>query len=94
MRLERVGAASDALAALGLAALALDEGGKVVASNALMESLQGFVQWRAADRVTLMDRRADELLGEAIARIGLADNGGVRSFPVGDAKDGARYLRP
>jgi DNA-binding CsgD family transcriptional regulator len=85
LHLARARAASQALAALGLAALVLDEGGKVLAANALIESLVNLVHWRTADRVTLKDRRADEMLGEALARITLNHNGGVRSFPVRDA---------
>jgi DNA-binding CsgD family transcriptional regulator len=85
LHLERAQAASQALAALGLAALVLDEGGKVLAANALIEGLDNLVHWRAADRMTLKDRRADEMLGEALARVVLNDNGGARSFPVRDA---------
>jgi DNA-binding CsgD family transcriptional regulator len=85
LHLERAKAASQTLAALGLAALVLEQGGRVLAANALIENLVNLVHWRAADRVTLKDRRADEMLGEALGRIALNDNGGVRSFPVRDA---------
>jgi DNA-binding CsgD family transcriptional regulator len=84
LHLERAQAASQTLAALGLAALVLDETGKVLTANALIESLTNIVHWRAGDRVTLMERRADEMLAEAVARIALNDNNGVRSFPVRD----------
>jgi DNA-binding CsgD family transcriptional regulator len=85
LHLERARAASQTLAALGLAALVLDDAGKVLAANALIEGMVNLVHWRSADRVTLKDRRADEMLGEALARIALNDNGGVRSFPVRDS---------
>jgi DNA-binding CsgD family transcriptional regulator len=85
LHLERAQAASQTLAALGLAALVLDEDGKVLAANALIEGLANLVHWRTADRVTLKDRRADEMLGDALARIALNDNGGVQSFPVRDS---------
>ncbi|MDO9561475.1 MAG: helix-turn-helix transcriptional regulator [Bradyrhizobium sp.] len=85
LHLERAQAAGQALAALGLAALVLDESGKVLAANALIEGLDDLVYWRAADRVTLKDRRADDMLGEALARVALNDHGGARSFPVRDA---------
>ena len=85
LHLARAQAASQALAALGLAALVLDEGGKVLAANALIEGMANLVHWRAADRVTIKDKRADEMLGEALARVAVNDNGGVRSFPVRDA---------
>ncbi|MDO9062714.1 MAG: helix-turn-helix transcriptional regulator [Bradyrhizobium sp.] len=84
LHLARAEAASQTLAALGLAALVLDDSGKVLAANALIEGLENLVDWRAADRVTLKDRCADELMGEALARVTLNDNGGVRSFPVRD----------
>jgi len=85
LHLERAQAASRTLAALGLAALVLDEAGKVLAANALIEGMVNLVHWRAAGRVTLKDRRADEMLGQALARIAHNDNGGVRSFPVRDS---------
>jgi DNA-binding CsgD family transcriptional regulator len=84
LHLERARAASEALAALGLAALVLNEAGKVLAANSLIEAAAFPLHWRASDRVTLRDSRADALLLSALSRIGLADNSGVRSFPVRD----------
>jgi DNA-binding CsgD family transcriptional regulator len=84
LHLERAQAASQTLAALGLAALVLDDSGKVLAANALIEGLANFVHWRSADRVMLKDGSADDMLGQALARIAANDNGGVRSFPVRD----------
>jgi DNA-binding CsgD family transcriptional regulator len=84
LHLERAQAASQALAALGLAALVLDEAGKVLAANTLIEGLPNLLHWRSANRMTLKERRADEMLTEALARIARNDNGGVRSFPVRD----------
>jgi DNA-binding CsgD family transcriptional regulator len=84
LHLERAQTASQTLAALGLAALVLDETGKVLAANTLIEGLGNLVHWRSADRVTLKDKSADEMLAEALARIAINDNGGVRSFPVRD----------
>jgi DNA-binding CsgD family transcriptional regulator len=88
LHLERAQAATQTLAALGLAALALDETGKVLTANALIEGLLNLVHWRSADRVMLKDQRANEMLDEALARIKLNDNGGVRSFPVRDSVTG------
>jgi DNA-binding CsgD family transcriptional regulator len=84
LQLERARMASETLAALGLPALVLDEKGKVLAANSLIESLAGYVQWRAHDRVSLKDRAADQLLRDAIATINVA-GGSARSFPVRDA---------
>lgn len=82
MKLERARAASDALAALGFAALILDFGGKVLAANSLIDQHSKLLSWRAFNRLTLIDRKADALLSDALARIRLPDNSGVRSFPV------------
>lgn len=51
--------------------------------SAEIDSLTGYVQWRAQDRVSLKDRAADNLLRDAIAAIDAA-GGAVRSFPVRD----------
>ena len=40
----------------------LDESGRVLAANALIEGLGNLVHWRAGDRVTLKDRGADDML--------------------------------
>jgi DNA-binding CsgD family transcriptional regulator len=82
LQLERARAASETLAAIGLAALVLNEQGKVLAANHLIEALPSYVQWRAHDRVSLMDRAADQLLRDAIATIDVAGGSSVRSFPI------------
>ncbi|MGH6801502.1 MAG: helix-turn-helix transcriptional regulator, partial [Methylocella sp.] len=83
LQLERARIASETLAVMGLPALVLNEQGKVLAANSLIEALTSYVKWRAQDRVSLNDRAADNLLRDAIAAIDLA-GGPVRSFPVRD----------
>jgi DNA-binding CsgD family transcriptional regulator len=83
LQLERARIASETLAALGLPALVLNEHGKVLAANSLIEGLSDYVQWRAFDRVSLKDKAADKLLRDGIAAIDVAV-GSVRSFPVRD----------
>ena len=83
LQLERARIASETLAALGLPALVLNDQGKVLAANSLIEALTGYVQWRAQDRVSLTDKVADQLLRDAIAAIDVA-GAAVRSFPVRD----------
>jgi DNA-binding CsgD family transcriptional regulator len=83
-QLERARIASETLAALGLPALVLNEQGKVLAANPLIEALTGYVRWRAQDRVSLKDRAADQLLRDAIAAIDVPGSPAVRSFPVRD----------
>lgn len=85
LHLARAEAASQTLAALGMPAMLLAESGKVLAANSLIENLDNHVHWRAGGRVTLADKSADDLLADALARIAVNDNGGVRSFPVRDA---------
>jgi DNA-binding CsgD family transcriptional regulator len=84
LQLERARIASETLDALGLPALVLNERGKVLAANPLIEALNGCVQWLALDRVSLKDRAADQLLRDAIASIDVAGCTTVRSFPVRD----------
>jgi PAS domain-containing protein len=83
LQLERARIASETLAALGLPTLVLNDQGKVLAANSLIEALTGYVQWRAFDRISLKDKAADQLLRDAIAAIDIA-GGSVRSFPVRD----------
>ncbi len=84
LQLERARVASETLAALGLPSLVLNEQGKVLAANSLIDALTGYVHWRAQDRVSLKDRSADSLLRDAIAAIDAAGGPSVRSFPVRD----------
>lgn len=58
LQLERARIASETLAALGLPALVLNDQGKVLAANSLIEALTGYVQWRALDRVRRPPRPA------------------------------------
>jgi DNA-binding CsgD family transcriptional regulator len=83
LQLERARIASETLAVIGLPALVLDEKGKVLAANRLIEGLTSYVHWRAQDRVSLKDRAADSLLRDAVAAIDVA-GASVRSFPVRD----------
>jgi DNA-binding CsgD family transcriptional regulator len=84
LQLEWARIASETLAVLGLPALVLNEQGKVIAANHLIEAMTGYVQWRAQDRVSLKDRAADNLLRDAIATLDVAGGSNVRSFPVRD----------
>ena len=85
LQLERARVASETLAVIGLPALVLNEQGKVLAANHLIEAMSGYVQWRAHDRVSLSDGAADQLLRDAVATIDLTGGSRcVRSFPVRD----------
>jgi DNA-binding CsgD family transcriptional regulator len=82
LQLERAQATADALARVRLPGLVLDERGKVLAANHLIEALDGHIQWKAQDRVSLRDRAADQLLRDAIASIDITGGPNVRSFPA------------
>jgi DNA-binding CsgD family transcriptional regulator len=92
LQLERARIASETLAALGLPALVLNEQGKVLAANHLIEALTSYIHWRAQDRVSLKDRSANNLLRDAVAAIDLAGDASVRSFPVRDAVNDAMMV--
>jgi DNA-binding CsgD family transcriptional regulator len=78
--LERARIAGVALAALGIPALVMDEGGKVLDANTLIESAGDYLIWRAFDRVRLKDDIADHQPHDAIADS--SSGKGVRSFPM------------
>jgi hypothetical protein len=82
LQLERAQAATQALALLGIPALVFSDNGKTLAANQLIETLGGFILWRAEDRIALRDVRADALLRDAIATVDRDDTPSVRSFPV------------
>jgi DNA-binding CsgD family transcriptional regulator len=92
LQLERARVASEALVAMGIPALVLDETGKALAANSLIEAMSGCVHWRAYDRVSLKDTVADHLLRDAIATIDSGTGPHVRSFPVRDAHANAMMV--
>jgi DNA-binding CsgD family transcriptional regulator len=82
LQVERARVASETMAMIGIPALVLEETCKIVAANQLIEELAGHIHWRAADRVTFRDSRADRSLHAAMAIISQDDPTSVRSFPV------------
>lgn len=81
-RLERLRAAAEALALMGLPAAILDARGKVLAANALIETMTTHVKWLPKDRVTFFDPGARVLLQAAIADVSDPAATSVRSFPA------------
>ena len=86
LQLERARVAGEALAALGVPALVLNETGKVLAANRQIEALTSFVRWRAFDKVSMKDNGANQLLHDAVAAIDSESRPDVCSFPVRDAE--------
>src|SRR5579862_3774468 len=79
LQMERARAAAQALALLGIPALVFADNGKVLGANQLIETLGGFIGWRAKDQIVLKDARADALLRGAIDTVDQDDAPGVRS---------------
>jgi len=82
LQLERARAASEALELLGLPALVLDNRGRVVVANQLMETMGSYVSWRTRDRVSLNDSHSEAQFRYAIETLGEEDVPAVRSFAL------------
>jgi len=82
LRMERARIAAETLAAIGLPALVFDETGKVLAANALIESLSDMLIWRAKDRVRLGDGAADTLFRQAIETLCHGEGAAPLSFAI------------
>jgi hypothetical protein len=82
LRLKAAHTAGATLEALGIPALVLDAHGRALAANALIESLATLIQWRAHDRVCILDRVAQKQLQDATSALGFRDGAAVRSFPL------------
>ncbi len=80
LQLERARVAGETLALLGLPALTVDESGKALFSNHLVEGLGDFLGWRAKGRLALRDARAEAFLKQAIATCRRADARVSQSF--------------
>ncbi|QWG17715.1 helix-turn-helix transcriptional regulator [Bradyrhizobium sediminis] len=90
--LQRATGAKEALTAMGLPALLLNESGTVIEANHLIEGLGDHVQWRARNRIALADGRASELLWAGLAALDGDPEQAVRSFPLRDADDRAALV--
>jgi len=77
---ERARTAIETLSALGLAACAVLDDGKTTVGNAEFEADATLWTTRGADRIALIDKRADRLLYDALAAI--SSDRGVRSIPA------------
>jgi DNA-binding CsgD family transcriptional regulator len=72
--------------------LVFNEHGKVLATNRLIEALTDTVRWRAQDRVSLKDSKADALFRQAIATINAESSPLTGSFAVRDAEASAAMV--
>ncbi len=83
-RLERLRAAAEALALIGLPALILDSAGRILAANDLIQRspVTDYLLWRSRNRVALKDPAADALLQRGLATLMEDKSTLARSFPV------------
>ena len=92
MQFERAASASEALGALGLPAVVIDSEAVARASNALIDGMAPFVEWRAAGRVALQDRQAHRVLQEALAALDAQSGAAALSVPIRDADGAACHI--
>jgi len=86
-RLERLRAATQALALIGLPAAVLDPRGRVLAANPLIEKMTRHVKWLPDDRIALADSVANALLRRALADVSDPAATTPRSFPARSRTD-------
>ena len=83
--LQRTEGATDALTALRLPALVLDDGGRVVEANEMIQAMTAQLGFRAGNRIALADRAANQQLADLLEAIGTPAGGLSCSLPLRDA---------
>lgn len=82
-RLQRLTAATEALALVGLPATVLDQAGKAIAANDLMDTVSGHVRWWPNDRLGFRDPSAARSLAPLKDPRGTHASRSVASCPPG-----------
>lgn len=82
--LQRAEGATDALTALRLPALVLDDAGRVVEANDLIQAMGDRIGFAAGNKLTLPDRAANERLSERLAMLGSHGGDLSCSLPLRD----------
>ncbi|TAJ84391.1 MAG: LuxR family transcriptional regulator [Reyranella sp.] len=89
LRLQRLRAATEALAMIGLPAAVLDRDGRALAANELVQQMTDHVRWLPRDRLALRDPIASELLQRGLANLfkptGSSPNSFAARSATGDA---------
>lgn len=95
-RLQRLQTTTEALALIGLAACILDREGRVLAANALLETLSDHVRWLPLGQMTLVDRRAYGQFLQALPLVLDPVGGQPRSFAsrTGSGEAAVLHLLP
>jgi len=92
LQLERARTITHTLAMLDMPALVVDDRAVVLAANPLIEALKHHIRWRAADRVSLADPKADAQFRAAVTRLNTEAATSVRSFVVRGNDAGASLV--
>ncbi len=87
--LQRAEGATDALTALRLPALVLDDAGRVVEANEMIQTMADRFGFGAGDRLVLPDRVANEQLADRLAALGTHSGDQSCSLPLRDASGDA-----
>ncbi len=82
--MQRAEGATDALTALRLPALVLDDAGRVVEANELIQDMADRIGFGAGDRLVLPDRAANEILADRLAALGTHGGAQSCSLPLRD----------
>lgn len=85
LSLQRAEGAAEALTAMRLPALVLDDGGRVIEANAMIQDMADRIGSRAGGKLALADRAANEALSEMLAGIGTPEGARSCSLPLRDA---------
>ncbi|MGY3581768.1 DNA-binding CsgD family transcriptional regulator [Bradyrhizobium sp. USDA 4341] len=80
--LEKAKAAAEILGLIGLPCAVLSLSNRILATNKLFDVLIPSVVQDRTSRVTLVDRRADAILGESFLQLGCQDSKSLRSIPL------------
>lgn len=86
--LQRAEGAAEALTALRLPALVLDDVGRVIEANEMIEGLVDQIGLRAGGKLALADREANKILSERLAGIGMPGGDQSCSLPLRDGLGG------
>ncbi len=82
--MQRAEGAAEALTALRLPALVLDDTGRVIEANTMIQDLADRLGFGAGGRIVLTDREANEQLGQMLAALGTPEGARSCSLPLRD----------
>jgi DNA-binding CsgD family transcriptional regulator len=85
LRLQRLRAAAETLAIIGLAAAILSPQGRVLVANDLLQAMDAYVIWAANDRIALRDASANAFFASAVGKLQAGGRAESHTFLVSAA---------